>query len=135
MRRLGDFIVYALVDPLQDRLFYVGSTGRLLKRIANHRDQWKISMPSWRVLGSSTRGRVVDECCRILDAGRKPVFVLIEQIVGFDVTAEHAREAEQFWIDYFKSIGAPLLNSRKAHSRREVVEPRGLQRFLVYMDI
>lgn len=89
--------IYVLVDPRDHSAFYVGATTKALGlRFSSHlNDARHLQMV----------GKRYDAIRRILDAGKRPEIHQVE-IVAQDVWVE----AEQFWIGYFRSLGAELTN-------------------------
>lgn len=90
-------IIYGIIDPRTHELFYVGKTkaGRLRERMWAHR----------------TAGRRNDKLLSarkirgILQDGYQPDAFVIETL-----SEDNWVDAEQFWIEYFKSIGCVLAN-------------------------
>lgn len=82
-------VIYALIDPRTETVFYVGRTTTLLsQRFANHlRDGRK---------GRTLKGERIAE---ILALGLKPGILEIAKL-GI-VSAEEAHAAEQAWIDFY----------------------------------
>lgn len=89
--------VYALIDPTNNEMFYIGVTTRLLsRRLGSHVNDGRFP---------KSGSRRCDRIGRILALGAKPVAVEIEQ-----VEPRCWPEAEEFWIAYFRSIGVELTN-------------------------
>jgi hypothetical protein len=89
--------IYVLSDPRTMELRYVGQTNRPVERrlqqhIRDARKQTIIYSSAW-ING-------------ILDSGLKPDLTIIEEYDDPVI----ADEAEQFWIQYFRSIGCRLVN-------------------------
>lgn len=85
-------IIYALCDPITHEIRYVGKTQMgLPKRMARHHGDKT----------STYRGKWLRS---LKEQGIKPVVHVLEE------TCEWV-EAEQFWIAYFKSLGARLANA------------------------
>lgn len=90
-------VIYGLFDPITTQLRYVGKTaGPLERRLRGHINDVK-------------RGRVYIPRHRwiagLIAGGVEPIICEIEEVAG------DWREAEQFWIAYFRSIGCNLLNA------------------------
>lgn len=89
-------IIYGLTDPRTDHLRYIGKTkGTLHVRKLGHLND--VKRGSFYI----PRHRWISD---LLSNGLEPEIFEIE-------TVEDWREAEQFWIGYFKSIGCDLLNA------------------------
>jgi hypothetical protein len=89
-------LIYGLVDPRNGNLRYIGRTKRrLMVRLNGHIQSAKKA--SDRHVHSWIRG--------VLMAEMKPLVVLLEE-----TDARSWEEAEQFWIAYFRSLGADLTN-------------------------
>jgi hypothetical protein len=86
--------VYGLVDPLSQQIRYIGQTVNVVTRYDCHKAN---SKGTW--LGSWV------DTLRTMNA--TPEFIIIEE--GIDRTS--ADESELFWIHYFHSLGAKLLNT------------------------
>lgn len=96
------FGIYALIDPTTLELRYVGRTKmplgmRLIAHVRDARSS-RINTPKSRWIAE------------VLAAGRRPEIVELER-VGQDEMVS----AEEFWIGYFKSIGARLTNDSPPH--------------------
>jgi len=92
------YAIYGLVDPTTKELRYVGFTSKLLKyRLSSHISAAKKA--------KGKRARCLIWIKSLLNKGLKPEIFEIEK-----TTKDSWREAEQFWIAYFKSIGADLIN-------------------------
>jgi hypothetical protein len=86
--------IYALVDPRDGALRYIGVTkGPVLFRVDRHYHDSRVKTPV---------GGWVFELRR---AGYRPDWFVVEYADGFAW-----RDAESFWIGYFRMIGADLLN-------------------------
>lgn len=90
--------IYGLVDPRTNELRYVGKTATSLKRrLQRHLNQ----------VARGDRGRhVLFWLASVIARGQSPIIFEIES----DLESANWMEAEQFWIAYFRSIGARLCN-------------------------
>lgn len=90
-------IIYGLVDPRNQQIRYVGKTsGRLhSRRLAHISDvrRGRTYIPRHRWLAE------------LLSSGLEP------EIFEIEVVIDNWQEAEQFWISYYRFIGADLLNA------------------------
>jgi hypothetical protein len=91
-------IIYGLVDPLTNELRYVGKTvKRLPKRLVDH-------------IAAAKRSRTKRHCLAwiagLLLNGRAPEIFALETVPA----GECWIEAEQFWIAYWRFVGADLCN-------------------------
>lgn len=90
--------IYGLVDPITQQLRYIGKT--VLKperRLATH---------VWRAQTQPERRHSMAWIASLVRSGSLPEVITIEVVpAGSDWV-----EAEQFWIAYFRSIGADLCN-------------------------
>lgn len=95
--------IYALIDPRDGAIFYVGRTTMTLNaRLTNHvRD------------GRKRRSPKGERISLILETGLRPQIVELISIV--DATVEIAEKAEQAWIDFY-NITQPLTNVASAKS-------------------
>lgn len=106
------YCIYAIVDPRNLKIFYVGHTSRLDLRKAQHLE-----------CCDTVSGLTIDE---ILAGGLEPVFVELEACED----QRRALAAEVFWIDLFRCRGVQLTNAqafsgyveREAEKRRLRVE-------------
>lgn len=90
--------IYGLIDQRDNQLRYVGKTGLSVKRrLSEH--IYGASRP-----GGRTRSKKWIHC--LIKNGLQPDVVVLEEVIsGGDWV-----EAEQFWIAYFRMIGADLCN-------------------------
>lgn len=93
-RRLGSHCVYVLVDPRSDAVFYVGQTGNLAERKAQH------------IEGTDQLSGLYVQQMNL--NGYVPIVAVLERCPN--LTA--ALSSEIFWIEVFKARGAPLLNGQ-----------------------
>ena len=87
-------VVYALRDPRDDAIRYIGITNNLLERFNQH----------LRLNGPNTRKH--DWLREILDVHMLPAMVTLEVV---DATVD-ARKRETAWIRVYQESGADLLN-------------------------
>lgn len=90
------FVVYALIDPQNDFVRYVGKTtnSRLGKRFYEHCSQLK------------SRNHRTNWIRKLLRLGHKPKIETLEEYP----TWIEAKNAEIFYISYFKYLGFDLVN-------------------------
>ena len=112
------YVVYAIVDPRDQRIFYIGETGDFERRKAQHLE------------GTDQLSGLMVRMIR--ENGLLPLFVVLEHCPS----EEAALMAEMFWIETFKARGARLDNSqafnghaaREGERRARVKALEGLQR-------
>lgn len=97
LKGMNKFIVYGLVDPMTHQLRYIGKSERGLARPAQH------SMPSKLGKDKTHKGNWVRS---LVAQGLRPEVVVVQELPSKDIL----RDAETFWIAYFKSMGCPLTN-------------------------
>lgn len=88
--------IYALQDPRDNLVKYVGKTTNLYQRFCDH----LCKRPE-----DSKRTRWLKE---ITSVGLRPEMFVLEE-----VNSSNWMDDEKFWVEYLKSIGCPLLNSNK----------------------
>jgi predicted GIY-YIG superfamily endonuclease len=88
------FSVYAIIDPRNCQVFYIGQTSDFALRCRQHEEG-----------GDTIAGLLIRE---ITASGQKPIFALLEHCP----TKRRALMAEVFWIDLFTSRGASLANAQ-----------------------
>lgn len=89
------YTVYALIDPRDNSVRYVGITERPInKRLAGH------------LLGNDGNKTKIAWISELDRLGISPIIRPLEQIKGRKETLER----EQYWIQHFLSLGAPLTN-------------------------
>jgi hypothetical protein len=94
---VSNFIIYGLVDPFTKELRYIGKSCSGLIRPRNHFKPSELCHKTHKVHWIKS----------VLSQNKKPEIVIIEQ----HDNPELLDEAEQFWIEYYKSIGSRLTNS------------------------
>src|SRR6185369_1307504 len=91
-------IIYGLVDPRSDQLRYVGKTVREARR--------RLGQHVWQARNEGHKRHVLAWLDGLETAGLRPEIVELERVSpGGDW-----EEAEQFWIAYFRFLGANLCN-------------------------
>ena len=93
--------VYGLCDPDTNELRYIGLTSCGLKRIRGHYNDCLLEYTF----------SAIKKWVKSLRLQNKAFNVIY--IEYFDKDGLHVDEAERFWIEYFRSIGARLLNHEK----------------------
>jgi predicted GIY-YIG superfamily endonuclease len=87
--------IYALEDPLNGDIFYVGQSLDVYTRFSDH---------------LQGRGRNQALKARILACREKNVMVMMVTLEQVN-SEEEARERERYWIGYFLERGHPLTNT------------------------
>jgi hypothetical protein len=95
----GAVKIYGLIDPRTQQLRYVGKTGK--RRI---KDRLFCHLGHARLPGQ--KRHVLAWISGLLSNGLRPEIFVIEEVPS----GTDWKEAEQFWIAYFRSIGADLCN-------------------------
>ncbi len=93
----GQYIIYALIDPTDGLVHYVGQTSQPKQRFALHLDtrhQWGAKAKWVRLLE---------------EKGQKPLMQVLETVMG----KRTALTREKAWIRHFQDQGMPLLNIKK----------------------
>ncbi len=88
------FTVYALVDPRNGLVRYIGITDDVYRRFREH-------------IACDGRNRSKDAW---IDGLKHAQMMLIMQTLEAVETVEQAREQEKYWVQHYRSIGANLLN-------------------------
>lgn len=97
-RHHGVTYIYGLVDPRTQQLRYIGKTVRQpVRRLATH---------LWQARKSKRKRHVLAWFSALEAEGLTPEIVEIEVVAPFG----DWEEAEQFWIAYFRFVGADLCN-------------------------
>src|SRR5947209_2300308 len=86
--------VYALGDPRTGQVRYVGITRKMYKRYAQH---------FYEIHQSEQKKAWLEE---IKNAGLVPMLTILET----DIDESIVREREKYWIQYYLSLGSPLVN-------------------------
>jgi hypothetical protein len=100
-------VVYALIDPRDNQVRYIGSSVELEKRIRQH------------ILDSRRADHEGYSACKkwiysVLQAGYQPIVNIVEITIQ-----ESLKDAEEYWIETFLKSGYLLMNSKgsKGHPR------------------
>ncbi len=101
------FAVYALIDPRTDDVFYVGSTGSLPERRAQHME------------GTDQLSGLYVQQMKL--NGFVPLVAVVERCR----TQTQALSSEVFWIECFRARGAKLLNGQVVGGSVEKTIKRG----------
>ncbi len=116
----GQYAIYALIDPADQLVYYVGQTRNPAKRLAEH-------------LRTHTSESAKAAWLRNLrERGQQPIMQILETVTGL----ETALKQEQKWILAFGEKGMPLVNietQREALQRRrstQVITAIGQETFL-----
>ena len=92
---------YGIIDPRNSEIKYIGCTSdpkaRLYGHIASHKGKTKVAQ--W-----------VKE---LKQQGLKPEMVVLE----YGLNHDKGRESESFWAEYFRALGANLLNTKTPGDR------------------
>src|SRR5688500_17209589 len=92
--------IYCLVDPLTDRIFWVGKTSQPRERLVGHMTDYC----TWTDKGWWMNW--------LRAFGLRPVMIILEVT---DISK--VRETEDAWIAFMLANGAPLMNSRDGFGR------------------
>ena len=87
--------IYGLCDPISQQLRYVGKTINIERRLREH-------------LLNKRRNHLTCWLWSLVKQDRQPEIFIIEE-----TDKNEWQEAEQFWISYFKFIGADLVNGSR----------------------
>lgn len=94
---LAPWIIYALVDPRDNSIRYIGRTNEPQTRLLQHLKSVYIENPA--------KYQWIQELKRL---GLSPYIEVIEGVYG---PLQDADAREQYWIGYFTRIGADLTNA------------------------
>lgn len=101
----GQYVVYALIDPTDQLVYYVGQTRHPAKRLAEHvRTR----------IGQDARAAWLRS---LHDRKQQPIMRILEMVTGL----ETALQQEQQWIRTFLEKGMPLVNGE---TQREILQRR-----------
>lgn len=96
----GIIIIYGLIDPRTNELRYVGKTLQKTNYRLRHHIRRALATPALNLVS----GWIND----VMSSGRSPEIFIIEYVCG-----QSWQDAEQFWIAYWRFVGADLLNMTK----------------------
>lgn len=104
----GTVSIYALLDPRDKSIRYVGKTSRTLRlRLQCHISDART--------GNNHRCKWLRKLSRL---SLKPEIILLEE-----TTADHWQSVERFWIAHFKQAGARLTNSTDGGEEQKGASP------------
>lgn len=92
--------IYALINPINEKVFYVGATYYPILRLKQH---------CWLADGSQYKNNIIE---RILKSGLKTEMVVLEEVEGI----EEARNTEEFYINLFKFYGFKIPQNKSGYS-------------------
>lgn len=118
------FIVYVLIDPRNDELFYVGQTESGFDRISSHISCARTGVRSG--YPSPTHSRIFE----IANAGFSPSLFSIEEVGSRRVVLKR----ETLWMSAYQQMGYTLTNSQKADHIVEC-DPCTMIRSVVYLPV
>lgn len=101
------YAIYALIDPTDEQVYYVGQTRNPQVRLAAHLSDRHYE---------SKKG---DWLRRLEQTGQQPLMQILEVVIG----QKTALEKEQEWIEHFLKQGMPLLNYQAQPERKQVRRP------------
>ena len=90
----GQFTVYALIDPDDQLIHYVGQTCNPQKRLVDHLSRWPLQVAKTIWIES------------LKERGKRPIMQTLEVVPSRRI----ALEREKAWIDHFLQKGMPLVN-------------------------
>lgn len=96
--------IYAIKNPISDEVIYVGASLNPKARYSAH-----TSGSSWHPITYRYKQLVLMEAANV-----KPELIILDE-----TERETAREVEQFWIDYYKSLGHKLTQQKTSGYPRE----------------
>lgn len=107
-------VIYALRDPITMDLRYVGKADDPERRFRDHLspgqlDRYRSRKNSW------LKGLVA--------LGLRPYLEIVDE-----VPADQANEAERYWIEWYRSQGAPLTNGTDGGDGGAITDPEALAR-------
>jgi len=103
----GYFAIYALIDPTNEKVHYVGQTRNPQVRLAAH------------LSDRHYEGEKGDRLRRLEQTGQQPLMQILEVVIG----QKTALEKEQEWIEHFLEQEMPLLNYQAQPERKQVRRP------------
>lgn len=90
--------VYALIDPRDNTIRYIGKSGDMQRRYYEH-----IHLAG----GGWNEKKWVNE---LKDLGLSPVLQILETVDADDASYKLVLQREQYWIDKLVAMGAPLID-------------------------
>ena len=97
---MKQYIIYALQDPATFEIRYIGKSVNGLKRPATH------TYPTVLEKDKTYKGNWIRQ---LVSKGLTPIIKVVQELNNLN----EINEAEKYWIQYFKDLGAPLTNSTK----------------------
>ena len=95
--------IYALVNPINNHLFYVGTTLNPKNRLASHQANTKSKFS--RGTRISRREKYLSEM------GCLPKLIILETVMSKCANSGKALEVETFWAWQLKGLGFPIVNA------------------------
>lgn len=92
-------VIYALINPETDQIFYVGATTNLKNRMFSH-----CTLTVSRLNPHKRKTPVCIQLEKMIINNIRPVVRILEYIPETDKTTEYK------WINYYKAIGVNLCN-------------------------
>ena len=99
-------VIYGLVDPRNNEVFYIGLTNNLYLRFKQH------------MLMAGDNRRKQDRIQAVLDAHMLPWMLTLEVVDS----NEDPREREQAWIEAYLNDGYELLNDEAQEGQSDVIK-------------
>src|SRR5690242_6318586 len=101
MRRIPNTLppeygIYALIDPTDGLIYYIGQTSNPRQRLAQH------------LVARHHEGAKAEWLHRLDERGQKPLMQILEIVIGRHKALARERE----WIRRFQEQGMPLLNTQ-----------------------
>lgn len=109
--------IYALIDPRDRRLRYIGMTGRPTQRLKEH------------VAGDEANQRKQEWMIDLVKAGLRPIMRILEVLP----TYEQALEREDCWIQACIQAGLDILNAEAAPVARRLAAAWGAEEISAYI--
>jgi hypothetical protein len=106
------YIIYALIDPTDEQVYYVGQTCRPQIRLATH------------LSARDHDGKKGDWIRRLEQRGQQPLMQILEVVIG----QKTALKKEQEWIQHFLAQKMPLLNYQWQPGQQSIRRPLVLDR-------
>lgn len=102
--------IYGLIDPITSELRYIGKSFDPKKRLVQHLEPGQLKQ-------KTHKSRWLN---KLNKKGLVPELIILES----NLSVEYANEAEQFFIEYFKSIGSRLTNGRPGGDGGAYFDPK-----------